>query len=73
MATIAIDIKGMTCGGCVVAVRNVLTRQSGVANVHVEVGSAKLEVDDVPARESGLRAAIERAGFEVAAVRTEKA
>ncbi len=69
MTTIAIDIKGMTCGGCVVAVRNVLSRQTGVANVRVEVGSAKVDVDDASAREAAIRLAITKAGFEVAAIR----
>jgi copper chaperone len=64
------DIKGMTCNGCVVAVRNVLSRQTGVAIVQVDVGSAKLEVDDLASREPLLRDAISRAGFEVTAVRS---
>ncbi len=62
---VAIDIKGMSCGGCVVALRNVLARQAGVANVHVEVGTAKIDVDDAQAQEAPIRAAITRAGFEV--------
>ena len=68
MTTIAIDIKGMTCGGCVVAVRNVLSRQAGLANVQVEVGTAKAEVDDLSSREGAIRDAIAKAGFEVAGI-----
>ncbi len=68
MKTMAIDIKGMTCGGCVVAVRNVLSRQAGVSNVHVEVGTAKVDVDDASAREAAIREAITKAGFEVSAI-----
>ena len=68
MTTIAIDIKGMTCGGCVVAVRNVLSRQTGVANVRVDVGSAKVDVDDLSSREDAIRASIAKAGFEVSAI-----
>jgi copper chaperone len=68
MTTIAINIKGMTCGGCVVAVRNVLSRQAGLANVQVDVGVVKADVDDMSAREGSIRDAITRAGFEVSAI-----
>lgn len=60
---IVIAVEGMTCGGCVSAVRNALTR-AGVATASVEVGRATLEPGadeaDTIAR---ARAAIERAGF----------
>ena len=67
---IAIEIQGMSCGGCVVAVRNVLGRQTGVGNVEVEVGKATLDVDEPEASEQRLRDAIAKAGFQVTAIHT---
>jgi copper chaperone CopZ len=58
------SIHGMTCGGCVAAVRNVLTRQSGVSDVKVDVGSASLSYDEAKVSLDALYAAIERAGFQ---------
>jgi copper chaperone CopZ len=57
-------IDGMTCGGCVAAVRNVLTRQPGVADVKVEVGSASLSYDEAKVSLETLFSAVERAGFQ---------
>lgn len=58
------SIEGMTCGGCVAAVRNVLTRQPGVSDVNVEVGSASLTYDEATVKLEALFAAVERAGFQ---------
>ena len=57
-------IDGMTCGGCVAAVRNVLTRQAGVSDVKVDVGSASLYYDEAKVSLQTLFAAVERAGFQ---------
>jgi len=62
-ATMVID--GMTCGGCVVSVKRVLERVPGVSDLQVEVGEARLTVDDVLVTEAALRQSVERAGFEV--------
>jgi copper chaperone len=64
---IAIEVQGMSCGGCVVAVRNVLSRLPGVGNVEVEVGRVTLELDEAQATEQRIREAITRAGFEAKA------
>jgi copper chaperone CopZ len=60
---VRIDIDGMTCDGCVRSVDRVLSRLEGVTVVGVEVGSARVEVDDARASEQELTAAIEKAGF----------
>lgn len=57
-------IDGMTCGGCVAAVRNVLTKQPGVTDVKVDVGSASLSYDEAKVSLQTLFAAVERAGFQ---------
>ncbi|MDB4931401.1 MAG: mercuric ion scavenger protein [Myxococcaceae bacterium] len=58
-------IEGMTCGGCVVSVKRVLERVPGVSDLSVEVGEARLTVDDALVSEATLRQTVERAGFEV--------
>lgn len=65
MRTATMLIDGMTCGGCVVSVRRVLERVPGVSDLTVEVGEARLTVDDARVTEAALRETIERAGFEV--------
>jgi len=58
-------IEGMTCGGCVVSVRRVLERVPGVSDLAVEVGEARMKIDDAVVTEDTLRQTVERAGFEV--------
>ncbi|MBK6535756.1 MAG: heavy-metal-associated domain-containing protein [Deltaproteobacteria bacterium] len=58
-------IDGMSCGGCVVSVKRVLERVPGVSDLQVEVGEARLTVDDALVTEATLRQSVERAGFEV--------
>jgi copper chaperone len=66
MTRVAIDIQGMSCGGCVVAVRAVLGRQAGVTNVDVAVGRASFDLDSAQIDLSRVCEAIARAGFEAA-------
>ena len=53
-------VEGMTCSGCVAAVRNVLSRQPGVSTANVEIGKIDLELDRV----RRLRRDIRRGGRE---------
>lgn len=66
---IVFAIEGMTCGGCVNAVRNALGR-AGVTTSSVEVGRATVEVDGggEDAVVAKARSAIEKAGFVPGAV-----
>jgi copper chaperone len=65
MRSATMMIEGMTCGGCVVSVKRVLERVPGVSDLSVEVGEARLTVDDALVSEATLRQTVERAGFEV--------
>ncbi len=65
MRSATMMIEGMTCGGCVVSVRRVLERVPGVSDLAVEVGEARMKVDDALVTEEALRQTVERAGFEV--------
>lgn len=59
---IEIGIQGMTCGGCVNAVRNALTR-AGFSGAEVEVGRARIATEGDAQAVDRVRAAIEKAGF----------
>ena len=55
----------MTCGGCVAAVRNVLSRQPGVSSPKVEIGSIELDLDESVGSVDAVRKAVEKAGYSV--------
>jgi copper chaperone CopZ len=61
-----LDIKGMTCGGCVASVKRVLEAVPGVkaADVTLANGKAAVRHDDT-LDVSKLKRAVEEAGFEV--------
>ena len=69
METITLDVKGMTCGGCVASVTRVLKALPGVDDVAVTLnpGAAKVTFDPARTGAPALRAAIEDAGYDVAA------
>lgn len=62
-----IGIGGMTCGGCVNGVKNVLQKISGVTSVDVSLdrGIARVQYDAAKTDTSQFREAIKNAGFEV--------
>lgn len=68
METAIINIKGMTCMGCVNSVKRVLQAVSGVDKVEVTLdpGQARVEYDPAAAAPAQIKAAIEDAGYEVA-------
>ena len=66
--TVAIDVKGMTCGGCVASVSRVLKGIPGVAEAQVTLapGRATVTYDPSKTNVGALRGAIEDAGYDVA-------
>ena len=60
-------VLGMTCEHCVSSVREEVGEVPGVEGVDVDLGSGRLEVlgDDVDG--AAVKAAVEEAGYEVAA------
>lgn len=68
MTTTTIDIKGMTCAGCVNSVTKALKGIDGVqdANVNLEKGQATVTFDDAKANVDALKQAVEDAGYDVA-------
>jgi len=69
MADVTLNVQGMTCGGCVASVTRVLKAVPGVteAAVTLSPGVAKVTFDPARTQPAALRAAIEGAGFDVAA------
>ena len=66
METTVLKVRGMTCGGCVRSVTNVLEALPGVAKAEVslEESEAKVTFDPARATPHALRKAIEDAGYE---------
>ena len=60
-------ISGMTCGGCVSNVTKALNAVDGVKEVAVSLnpGEARIEFDENTTASAQLRAAVQRAGYQV--------
>ncbi len=69
METITMNVKGMTCGGCVASVTRVLKAVPGVEDVAVTLqpGAAKVTFDSARTGAPALKGAIEDAGYDVVA------
>jgi len=69
METITMNVKGMTCGGCVASVTRVLKAVPGVADVAVTLqpGAAKVTYDPARTGAPAIKGAIEDAGYDVVA------
>jgi copper chaperone len=69
MQTVTLGISGMTCGGCVRSVTNVLSALDGVvkADVSLDKQCAVVEYDQAKLDIGQLKHAVQEAGFEVAA------
>ncbi len=69
MATITLNIDGMTCGGCVKSVTKVLNGLDGVrsATVSLENKNAQVEFDEGKIQIAQLVEAVEDAGYDARA------
>jgi copper chaperone len=67
METITLNVKGMTCMGCVRSVKNVVEPIEGVSAVDVslEKGEVTVRYDAGRAKVDAFKAAIEDAGYDV--------
>ena len=65
MAKLEMQVRGMTCAGCVRSIEKKLSGVSGVQYAHVNLGagSATVEYDDASTDPQALIAAIEQIGF----------
>jgi copper chaperone len=66
METTTLKVGGMTCGGCVRSVTNVLKALPGVQNAEVslEASEARVTFDPALVDSAAFRKAIEEAGYE---------
>jgi copper ion binding protein len=60
-------VRGMTCRHCVSSVREEVSEISGVERVDVDLESGRLTVAGAGFGDDDVRAAVEEAGYEVAA------
>lgn len=69
METVTLGVSGMTCGGCVRGVTNLLKALDGVAKADVSLDNKCAVVDYDPAKlgVDQLKHTIEEAGYEVTA------
>jgi copper chaperone CopZ len=68
VSTTSYTVVGMTCGHCVDAVTEEVSAVPGVTAVDVDLASGGLTVTSTePVDEGAVRAAVEEAGYEVAA------
>jgi copper chaperone len=58
-------IDGMSCGGCVNSLTRVLKTVPGIEPLKIEVGKATLRLDSDRITSDTVKAAVERAGFEL--------
>ena len=68
METTVLKVNGMTCGGCVRSVKNVLESIQGVisAEVSLEKAQATVTYDPAKADVNRMREAVTDAGYQVA-------
>ena len=59
-------VTGMTCGHCVMSVREEVSEVPGVAGVEVDLASGRLEVSGEGFSDEAVTAAVEEAGYGIA-------
>jgi copper chaperone len=68
MSTITYTVSGMTCGHCVSSVSAEIGALSGVSAVAVDLATGAVTVtSEQPLDREAVRAAVEEAGYELAA------
>jgi copper chaperone len=65
MKTMDLKIEGMSCGHCVMAVKKELSKVAGVTVELVEIGKARVQVDEAAVSPDRLAKAVEEAGYRV--------
>jgi len=67
MKILDLKIEGMSCGHCVMAVKKELGKLNGVTVESVEVGKARVQIDETAITPERLAKAVEEAGYRVVA------
>ncbi len=67
MQTITYSVPGMTCEHCRRAITDEVGRVPGVTSVDVDLDAKRVAVDGAAFSDDAVRAAIDEAGYDVAA------
>ncbi|HEV2890423.1 MAG TPA: heavy-metal-associated domain-containing protein [Frankiaceae bacterium] len=67
MSTRTYTVEGMTCGHCVSAVTEEVSKVGGLSDVTVDLASKTLTVTGEAIDDAAVRAAVDEAGYAVAA------
>ena len=65
MAETNIQIEGMSCQHCVMAVKKAIGALQGIDQADVAVGKAVVKYDDSKVKKEEIETAVEKAGFKV--------
>ena len=68
MKTHELQIAGMTCGHCVMSVKKELGKLDDVTVLDVQIGKAKVQIDESKVNPERLTKAVEGAGYRVVSV-----
>lgn len=66
--TLTLAVSGMSCNHCVMHVKKALSAVNGVQVEDVQIGSAKILIDESIASRDSLAAAIEKAGYQLTSI-----
>ena len=66
MSTTTYKVQGMTCGHCVSAVTQEVSKLDGVTGVDIDLDSGNVTVtSDAPLSDDAVREAVDEAGYEL--------
>lgn len=65
MVTKVLNIEGMSCGHCVMAVRKELSKIPDIFLEEVEIGKAIVKFDESKVKDEDITSAVEKAGYSV--------
>ncbi|MFA6467833.1 MAG: heavy-metal-associated domain-containing protein [Bacteroidota bacterium] len=69
MKELQLNISGMSCKHCAMSVKNELGKIDGVSINSVEIGSAKIIVDELKVNEQQLYDAVKEAGYSISIIK----
>jgi copper chaperone len=65
MAETKIEIEGMSCQHCVMAIKKALGGVPGILESDIQVGSAAVKYDESTIKKEDIESKIEKAGYKV--------
>jgi len=65
MAETKMEIEGMSCQHCVMAVKKALGGVPGILESDIQIGSAAVKYDETKIKKEDIQAKIEKAGYKV--------